>query len=85
MHSFKTLWFKIIFILPPIFPDTKHLRTQWTGQAIDWLPDGLIDWLIDYDGVRLCLRTATTNGPTVRSPGDVSMESHGGGDDAGWG
>jgi hypothetical protein len=31
---------------------------------------GGVDWLTDYDGVRLCLRTATTNGPTVHSPGD---------------
>jgi hypothetical protein len=48
MHSFKTLWFKIIFIFPPIFPDAKHLRTQWTEQAIDWLPDWLIMMGWDY-------------------------------------
>jgi hypothetical protein len=29
-----------------------------------------VDWLIVYDGVRLCLRTAATNGPTVHPPGD---------------
>jgi hypothetical protein len=29
---------------------------------------GRIDWLIDYDGVRLCLRTAATNGPIVHPP-----------------
>jgi hypothetical protein len=29
------------------------------------------DWLIDYDGVRLCLTTAATNGPTVHPPGDM--------------
>jgi hypothetical protein len=27
--------------------------------------------LIDYDGVRLCLRTAATNGPIVHPPGDM--------------
>jgi hypothetical protein len=27
---------------------------------------------IDYDEVRLCLRTAATNGPIVRPPGDMS-------------
>jgi hypothetical protein len=27
--------------------------------------------LIDYDGVRLCLRTAATNGPIVHPPGNV--------------
>jgi hypothetical protein len=26
---------------------------------------------IDYDGVRLCLRTAATSGPTVHPPGDM--------------
>jgi hypothetical protein len=35
------------------------------------LTDWLIDWLIDYDGVGLCLRTAATNGPIVHSPGDM--------------
>jgi hypothetical protein len=49
-----------------------------------------VDWFIDYDGVRLCLRTAATNGPIVHPPGNrayVSMESHGDDDDgdAGWG
>jgi hypothetical protein len=32
-------------------------------------------WLIDYDGVRLCLRIAATNGPIVPPQGD---------DNAGW-
>jgi hypothetical protein len=27
--------------------------------------------LTDYDGVRICLRTAATNGPTVHPPGDM--------------
>jgi hypothetical protein len=31
----------------------------------------LLSWLIDYDGVRLCLRTAATNGPIVHPPGDM--------------
>jgi hypothetical protein len=31
----------------------------------------LSDWLIDYDGVRLCLKTAATNGPIVHHPGDM--------------
>jgi hypothetical protein len=31
----------------------------------------MIDWLIDYDGVRLYLRTAAANGPVVHPPGDM--------------
>jgi hypothetical protein len=27
-----------------------------------------VDWLIDYDGARLCLRTVATNGPIVHAP-----------------
>jgi hypothetical protein len=27
--------------------------------------------LVDYDGVRLCLRTAATNGPVVHPAGDM--------------
>jgi hypothetical protein len=27
--------------------------------------------LIDYDGVRLCLRTAATDGPIAHPPGDM--------------
>jgi hypothetical protein len=27
--------------------------------------------MIDYDGFRLCLRTAATNGPIVHPPGDM--------------
>jgi hypothetical protein len=34
-----------------------------------WCSFGLIDWLIDYDGVRQCLRTVATNGPIVHPPG----------------
>jgi hypothetical protein len=30
-----------------------------------------LDWLIDYDGLRLCLSTAATNGPIVHPPGDM--------------
>jgi hypothetical protein len=41
--------------------------------------------LIDYDGVRLCLRTAATNDPIVHPPGDMSMERNGDDDDASWG
>jgi hypothetical protein len=37
--------------------------------------------LIDYDEVRLCLRTTVTNGPIVHPPGDMSMENHGDDDD----
>jgi hypothetical protein len=41
-------------------------------------------WLIDYGGVRLCLRTAATNGPIVHPPGDMWVwRVHG--NDAGWG
>jgi hypothetical protein len=29
------------------------------------------DWLIDYDGIRLSLRNAATNGPTVHPAGDM--------------
>jgi hypothetical protein len=36
----------------------------WTS----WI---LIDWLIDYDGVKLCLRTAATNVAIVHSLGDM--------------
>jgi hypothetical protein len=31
----------------------------------------LMDLLIDYDEVRLCLRTAATNMPTVHPSGDI--------------
>jgi hypothetical protein len=31
----------------------------------------VIDWLIVCDGVRLCLRTAATNGPIFHLPGDM--------------
>jgi hypothetical protein len=31
----------------------------------------LVHWLVDYDGLRLCLRTAATNGPIVHPPGDM--------------
>jgi hypothetical protein len=30
-----------------------------------------IEQLINCDGVRLCLRTADTNGPIVHPPGDM--------------
>jgi hypothetical protein len=30
-----------------------------------------LDWLIDYDGMRLCLRTAATSGPIVHPQGDM--------------
>jgi hypothetical protein len=43
------------------------------------------DWFIHYDGARLCLWTAATNGPIVHPAGDVwAWESHGD-DDIGWG
>jgi hypothetical protein len=29
------------------------------------------NWFTDYDGMRLCLRTAATNRPIVHSPGDT--------------
>jgi hypothetical protein len=34
----------------------------------------LIDWVNDYGGGRLCLRTAATNGPNVHPPGDSLCE-----------
>jgi hypothetical protein len=34
-------------------------------------PNWLIDWLINYDGARLCLRTAAINGPIVHPSGDM--------------
>jgi hypothetical protein len=34
-------------------------------------PCARIDWLTHYNGVRLCLRTAATNGPIVHPPGDM--------------
>jgi hypothetical protein len=41
---------------------------SWIGS---WNEAALVSRLIDYDGLRLCLRTAATNGPTVHPPGDT--------------
>jgi hypothetical protein len=45
----------------------------WLGDGLmtEEFPTWLIDWLIDYDGVRVCIRTAATNGPNVYPPGDM--------------
>jgi hypothetical protein len=40
----------------------------WKMSFHFWL---LFDWLNDFDGVTLCLRTAVTNGPIVHLPGDT--------------
>jgi hypothetical protein len=44
------------------------MADNWITGLIDWL---IVDWLIDYDRARLCLRTGATNGPIVHPPGDM--------------
>jgi hypothetical protein len=39
---------------------------------------GKLLFVVRVDGVRLCLRTAATDGPIVHLPGEISMEIHGG-------
>jgi hypothetical protein len=57
----------------------RDLSKYWIRHAhfIDWYKLFLktshiqYSWLIDCDGVRLCLRTAATNGPIVHPSGDM--------------
>jgi hypothetical protein len=58
----------------------QHSVSRVLSSCRDWAPNSscihrligwLIDWLIDYDGVRICLRTADTNGPIFHPPGDM--------------
>jgi hypothetical protein len=44
---------------------TVNLHFAWRTRV------SILQFLTDYDGVRLCLRTAATNVPIVHPPGDM--------------
>jgi hypothetical protein len=69
-------------LCPPHIPHGLTCASASERSATNRLSHGTT--FIDYDGVRLCLRTASNNGPIVDPPGDMWEWSHGD-DDAGWG
>jgi hypothetical protein len=76
------MWFFLFFSLSPdachiLRPETQQ-NILLTNHLLFTMHDHLTIvfkatkfMLIEYDGMRLCLRTAATNGPIFHSPGDM--------------